>query len=498
MDKTKERKFVSVSRGLIISVLSTSTMVTSVLTVAQVGLEYRAKSREMDGLIVTMEASLIPAIRDKMWNLDVDGIKSQMAPVLPSMDASSIVLKNDKDEVVFESKLQDFIPEHPVYKTFEIRNVQTDGNNELIGKMDIVLFKDKIIKEVRNRFIIILILNSLKTFIVATVLLIIFHRKIAGPILEITTYFDKHRDLNNITGQDLNVNPRGGINDELTIMTEHIRRREQKLAEWSLAQKVKFEKAEMALAEADETIKHEKTRAEGSARLAQLGEMATSIAHEINNPLAIISGYNFLIRKEISKGELDSGKILSTTEAVEATTKRISKIITGLRAYARDGAQDPLEVASAARIIEDTVAMVETRLKTKAIAIQVDSASFKDIAMNCRSVQVVQVLVAMINNSFDAICDLENPWISLEVKQEGDKVYLALTDSGPGISPEFELKIFQPFFSTKPVGSGTGLGLSISFGIIRDHQGKIYVDHSCKNTRFVIEMPVDFSVQKTA
>jgi signal transduction histidine kinase len=493
----KNKKFVSISRTLILSVLTTSSMVTSVLTVLQVGLEYRTKSQEMDALLVTMEASLIPTVSERIWNLDADGIKSTMTPILPSMDASSIILKNNEGVVLFEDSLPNFVPVYPIKKVFPITKTDLDGKSVSIGEMELVLFRDKIIKEVRNRFLIVLFLNFIKTAVVATVLLIIFHRKIAGPILEITKYFESHKDLNLVSGSDFNVSARGGTNDELTIMVEHIRFRETKLAEWSQLQREKMAQAESALAEADEAVRQEKVKAEGSARLAQLGEMATSIAHEINNPLAIISGYNFLIRKEANKSERDTQKILSTTASVETTIKRISKIITGLRAYARDGAADAFEDFSVNQIIEDTVAMVETRLKTKGVVLRMTNDSALEASISCRSVQIVQVLVAMINNSFDAICDLPDPWIELDVKDVENGVTLILTDAGPGISKEIEDKIFNPFFSTKPVGQGTGLGLSIAHGIIKEHGGTITVDRSCKNTRFVVVLPRAAGVQKT-
>lgn len=257
-------------------------------------------------------------------------------------------------------------------------------------------------------------------------------------------------------------------------------------------------RAESALADADETIRQERIKAEASARLAQLGEMATSIAHEINNPLAIISGYNFLIRKEASKPVADMAKITSTNDSVEQTIKRITKIITGLRSYARDGAADPFEISGINQMIDDTVSMVETRLRSKGVPLRLVGNKAEGILINGRAVQIVQVLVAMINNSFDAVCSLPSPWLELEVQQAGQIVKIILTDAGPGISPEIEAKIFNPFFSTKPVGQGTGLGLSIAHGIIQEHGGRIFVDHSCKNTRFVIELPLVSGVQKTA
>jgi signal transduction histidine kinase len=90
-------------------------------------------------------------------------------------------------------------------------------------------------------------------------------------------------------------------------------------------------------------------------------------------------------------------------------------------------------------------------------------------------------------------------WIEFSVGIKGDKIDLVITDSGHGISPDIEKRIFEPFFTTKEVGHGTGLGLSIAYGIINDHNGEIFIDQSCNNTRFVIQMPLAQNISgKTA
>jgi signal transduction histidine kinase len=251
------------------------------------------------------------------------------------------------------------------------------------------------------------------------------------------------------------------------------------------------ERAELALADADEIIKLEKMRAEASARLAQLGEMATSIAHEINNPLAIISGHNYAIRKELSKAEFDREKVIASTQFVEATTQRITKIITGLRAYARDGSHEPMAVTSIKEILNDTIAMTEIRMQTKGIKMSVKNHSNADLMINCRGVQIVQTLVALLNNSVDALNGLDERWVELGTAFDGNMIEISVTDSGSGISNEIEGRIFQPFFTTKAVGVGTGLGLSIAHGILKSHGGKIFVDRSSKNTKFVMQIPAD-------
>ena len=484
-----QKKFVSISKGLIVAVLTTSTAVTTILTMIQMTLEYQVKSAELDSIVSGMQGSLVPALEDKLWDMDYAGAQSQLVSLIKSIDASSIVLRSDKNEVLFEDAIPDFIPKFPYRKVFPITAARHQETTTVMGNLEIVFFKDKIVTEVRNRFLIVLFLNGLKTAIVASVLLIIFHRRIAGPILEITRYFNTHKDLARISGVDFQISDRRNY-DEISVMGEHIALREKALARWADEQQARVDAATEALAEADQTIRQEKIRSEASARLAQLGEMATSIAHEINNPLAIISGYNHLIRREIKGPSVDLDKVFATTESIEATIVRITKIITGLRAYARDGAQDPMVTTPVQQIIDDTVAMTETRLRTNGVIFRQNFASDSTLMINCRSVQIVQVLVALINNAVDAIKGRSELWIELGSKVSDGMVELSVTDCGDGIPRDIEAKIFEPFFTTKQVGHGTGLGLSISYGIVKDHGGQIFVDHSCRNTRFCIRLPI--------
>jgi C4-dicarboxylate-specific signal transduction histidine kinase len=102
---------------------------------------------------------------------------------------------------------------------------------------------------------------------------------------------------------------------------------------------------------------------------------------------------------------------------------------------------------------------------------------------------VSQVLLNLLNNAFDAVEMASEKWVVITFEVDSDKVSLAIVDSGSGISSGAQAKLFQPFFTTKPVGKGTGLGLSISKGIIESHQGQLSFDKTCVNTKFVITLP---------
>lgn len=110
--------------------------------------------------------------------------------------------------------------------------------------------------------------------------------------------------------------------------------------------------------------------------------------------------------------------------------------------------------------------------------------------VNCRDTQISQVILNLISNAKDAVLPLKEKWIKVILQQKENKVVLQVVDSGSGISLDIREQIFQPFFTTKDVGNGTGLGLSISNEIIKMHYGRLFIDHTCPNTCFTIELPL--------
>jgi signal transduction histidine kinase len=111
------------------------------------------------------------------------------------------------------------------------------------------------------------------------------------------------------------------------------------------------------------------------------------------------------------------------------------------------------------------------------------------IVLRCSAVQISQVLLNLLNNAFQATAELPERWVRLEVLQQGEQCLVRVEDSGPGVPPSVVEKMFQLFFTTKPIGQGTGLGLSISRSIIARHGGDLFLDQTRPNTCFVVSIP---------
>ncbi len=225
-----------------------------------------------------------------------------------------------------------------------------------------------------------------------------------------------------------------------------------------------------------------------ASKLSTLGEMASGIAHEINNPLAIIHGRTMLIKKKFSKLNIESFDIESDLKIIETTVDRIAKIVGGLRTYSRSAENDPFETVKMAQIIDETVSLTAEKIKQSGVELRVVCP--EDVTVQARSAQISQVLMNLISNAEYEVQKYNEKWIEILVQAHGSRVIIMVTDSGQGIDPKIVSKLMEPFFTTKQVGLGTGLGLSISKNLIEQHGGKLYYDASCENTRFVIELPL--------
>ncbi len=224
-----------------------------------------------------------------------------------------------------------------------------------------------------------------------------------------------------------------------------------------------------------------------TSKMASLGEIAGGVAHEINNPLTIISGVAEQLSRFADSDRLTPELIKRQAERIQHTTDRIATIIKGLKAFARDGEQDAFTSYSLNQIIRDSLPYFEPKLKKGNIEWR--CTPDRDYQIECRPIQISQVLVNLVANACDAIQSFEDRWISLEIVEESKGVRILVTDSGKGIPKLIAEKIMEPFFTTKDIGKGTGLGLSISKSIVEAHSGLFFLDENHPNTRFVIRLP---------
>lgn len=242
--------------------------------------------------------------------------------------------------------------------------------------------------------------------------------------------------------------------------------------------------------EIQKELEMQRAQTSASSKMAALGEMAGGLAHEINNPMAIISGHTQLIRQLLAEETLQRDRVSRSTEVIQKTIERVASIIRGLRNFARDSGNDPMIASTYRSIVEDTLVFCDARFRHHGVELDVQWGPIADQQIECRPAQISQILLNFLNNSFDAVQELDAKWIKIGFEQKDGCVLLTVTDSGRGIPVQNRTRLFEPFFTTKPVGQGTGLGLSISHGIATAHRGRLYFDHGHAHTRACLELPV--------
>ena len=238
------------------------------------------------------------------------------------------------------------------------------------------------------------------------------------------------------------------------------------------------------------------TQLQQAEKLAAMGQLVSGVAHEINNPAAIISGFaQTLLLDQLTPEQRETVQMMYD----EAT--RIGRITSNLLAFARAGSKERTLV-ELNDIVHRTFALRSYHLTTLNITVNLDLDDANPKAWANGS-EVQQMLLNLLINAEQALMTMsggDRRTISISTATAGDdSVLLQVADTGPGIPADIQEKIFDPFFTTKPEGMGTGLGLSICYGIVHDHGGRISV-HSVvgQGTTFAVILPRDARTRQRA
>ena len=240
----------------------------------------------------------------------------------------------------------------------------------------------------------------------------------------------------------------------------------------------------------EEEIHQTRERLAQFGRLSTLGEMAASLAHELNQPLTAIATYTQACQRLIESGQSDDDEILTALKKCNAQAQRAGEVIRRLRQFVKKKELGRREV-SFDEIFRDLTVLAEVDARDNGVSLTIDVAKGLPRVL-VDAVQIQQVILNLIRNGIDAMMNVNhyNDGISVTVdKSPNDQVRIMVTDHGTGITKEDEKKIFQPFFTTKT--SGMGLGLAISRSIIESHGGVLsFTKNPSGGTTFHFTLPV--------
>jgi two-component system, NtrC family, sensor kinase len=331
------------------------------------------------------------------------------------------------------------------------------------------------------------LLASLLTFLLILFMIIFTNKKIKNPLnklivaSEAVARGDKTMRLNVETNQlsDMRM-----VSLAFNEMLDNLQSANNELHNWSQQLEYKVQKKSEELGQAQNDLIN-------IERIASLGKLSLSVAHEINNPLSGILVYAKLVSKQLNNQELPSEKkenMLKHLKLIENETKRCGDIVKGLLDFSRKD-QENFEPKHLHEVLSDTYDLMSHPMKIANIHFWSDFTAKQDL-LYCSPNQIKQAIVALLVNSSEAI--RENGEITLHTFNPDDAhIQIDVTDNGIGISEQDIPHIFEPFFSTKQKTSGIGLGLSIVHGIVQSHKGTASVKSiRGKETTISIKLPL--------
>jgi len=242
----------------------------------------------------------------------------------------------------------------------------------------------------------------------------------------------------------------------------------------------------------------EKVKMANASKLADLGEMASSIAHEINNPLTVILARSNNLTKNMNSEVPDLSKMKKECEQIKRMSERIARIVKSMKALSNDHKRMESAYQTFSNLFEDIMILTENKMKLMNIEFKY-SNEVENLDVDIFPMQLGQVFLNIINNACDAIEDMEGKWIEVRIQEyDNNKLLFSFIDSGSGIPKDKRNLLFTPFYSSKEIGRGTGLGLSVSKNIVESFGGVFRLNTNCPNTCFEIVLPRKFTIEKVA
>ncbi|RKZ94104.1 MAG: hypothetical protein DRQ43_07325 [Gammaproteobacteria bacterium] len=260
------------------------------------------------------------------------------------------------------------------------------------------------------------------------------------------------------------------LNNRLTLSKESL---EQEINERQLAQ--------------EQALDHQAELAH-VARLSTMGEMASGLAHELNQPLSAINTYVQGCIRRINMGTDDPKEIVNALQLTAQQAERAGGIIRRLRSFVRKG-ESHKTYSEINHLVNEVTSFLEIQLKNRNVNLKLELEDNLPPVL-ADIIQVEQVLINLLRNAIEAMPDLESPTILVSTQLlNHNLIELCVIDSGHGISKDKLKRIFNPFFTTK--SSGMGMGLSISRSIIEAHNGKLYARNNAEQgARFCFTLPI--------
>lgn len=245
-----------------------------------------------------------------------------------------------------------------------------------------------------------------------------------------------------------------------------------------------------AYARATRIVDEQRSQLFEQSRMSALGAVACSVAHEINTPLMAMNIY----LDELDASLSEQSGTRADSQAVDKLgqlSRRIATIVRGFKRMSHSDSDDSLTEVTLEDLLRPALDICAGLLKPLGVAMTV-TLHDPQYRVRCHVVALSQVVLNLLTNSVDAVAELATSerWIRVETETDEQRLYITVTDAGSIASEQVRGRLFEAFFTTKPLGKGSGLGLNISRRAVEFHGGRLYLDSASRNTKFVIDLPL--------
>lgn len=376
----------------------------------------------------------------------------------------------------------------PIYNEPSCSNAACHAHPEnisVLGVIDVTMPLDRVDHEMADLRFRSVLLSAVSVFVLAFFVILFTRRFVQQPVRKLieatksvgTREFEEPLE---IAAED----ELGDLARSFRTMQDRLRISNQQVHEFT-------ETLERRVDERTQQLRETELKLFQSDRLASLGQLSASVAHEINNPLGGVINFSKLMQRLLRDGQIPPDRIddfRNYLDHVVTETVRCGNIVRDLVVFARQSSPRS-EPHDFNEIVRRTISVVHHRLKLGEVTDHLDLADDLPEVM-CDASQVQQIVTNLVLNAAEA---METGVVTVRTRHQPDRgeVQLEVTDTGVGISPENLAKIYDPFFSTKEEGKGTGLGLAVVYGIVEAHHGRIDVRSAMgRGTTFVVTLPV--------
>ncbi|WP_163830941.1 sensor histidine kinase [Spartinivicinus ruber] len=512
-----KQKYGAIARRLLIAVVGVSTTIAILTTSVQLGLDYWEDMRRMNGVFQQIKASSVPSIMRSVWLFDEPQIKIQLDAFVQIPEVVYAEIRQD-DEVVWKAGK---IDEGRTLKEEEFELIAKPLNSSPIdlGRLKVVADMSQIYSRLVDKFAVILISNSIKTAIVAVVILLVFWNLVTRHLIRMAEYLkntqpgEPSKKLTLLRGPSKE-------NDELDILINAINERYHYYAtnkhypvtsseQGAIYEKIDDSSSEQSSSGMNILQQQKQDALVETEKMAALGGLLEGITQDIEHPLATSKSATEALQNQLFEAEhqcdeesVNKNVILALLhncqnhiKTLTSSLNSVHRMTSNIRQFAKGKSKAKFQKVKLKEEVEEVIETILSHYTSKNITPIIDID--ESIQLSTFPTAIHQLLVNLVSNALQHGYEEGGVgMLKLAAEDKGDMVILTVADDGKGMAPETLAHIFDPFFTTKANQGGTGLGMYIVYNIVTQKlQGTIICESQPdKGAKFIISLPaIDYS-----